>query len=206
MSSWDVPGSLWQWNTLPCFTCKLAFDMFRGKAETTRHVENCVPINIHFSFPLPGSSVDLKVLMKTIYLQKGFLSWAYYHKNSTETVQTSETNSFPAQKIDSARTCHGLRDIFSLLGHMEPQHLANEWPPLRAPFKPDASSCSLSLPTTFFCSESPHTRCCLSSANQLWSIWGRRARERLQPCTANARHTAPLRETVWRETTARVLH
>lgn len=54
------------------------------KAETSRHVESCVPINTHFAFPLPGSSVDLKVLMKTMCLQKGFLSWVCYHKNSTQ--------------------------------------------------------------------------------------------------------------------------
>lgn len=43
--------------------------------------------------------MDLKVLMKTICIQKGFLSQACYHKNSTETVQTSKADSFPAQKI-----------------------------------------------------------------------------------------------------------
>lgn len=91
--------SLWQRSTLPRFTCKPGFDTFRGKAETARHVESCVPINLHFSFPLPGSSVDLKVLMKTICLQKGFLSRACYHKSSTEAVQMSEANPFPAQKI-----------------------------------------------------------------------------------------------------------
>lgn len=78
--------------------------------------------------------------------------------------------------------------------------------PLRAPFKPNVPWCSLSLPTTFFCSERPHSRCCLSSANQLRSIRSRRARGRLQPCTANARERDPVRETVWKETTARISH
>lgn len=92
-------GSLWQWSTLLVLPCKPGVDMFRGEAETTRRVESCVPVNLHFPFPLPGSSVDLKVLMKTICLQKGFLPRVCYHKYSTETAQTSEAIFFPVQKI-----------------------------------------------------------------------------------------------------------
>lgn len=87
----------------------------------------------------------------------------------------------------SARTCHRLRDIYSLLGHTEKSH--STWlgngPSLRA-----QAQCPLMdiVPlATFFHSERPRARSCLSvglSANQLQSTGTHRARERLQQCTA----------------------
>lgn len=73
-------------------------DSFGCEAETTRHADICVPLYFHFPFSLPGSSVDLKVLVKTICLQKGFLSWACYLKYSTEIAENSAANSSPSQK------------------------------------------------------------------------------------------------------------
>lgn len=73
-------------------------DLFGGEAETTRHADICVPLYLYFPFPLPGGSVDLKVLMKPVCLQKRLLSWACYLKCSTEIAESSAANSSPSQK------------------------------------------------------------------------------------------------------------
>lgn len=82
--SWHRRGAVWSCDAgrkplemkhPSFFPCKLEFDTFRGEAETTRNVEICVPLILHFPFSLPSSSANLKVLVKTICLQKGFLDF-----------------------------------------------------------------------------------------------------------------------------------
>lgn len=190
--------SLRQWSILHCFPCKLEFDTFRGEAKTTRKVEIRVPISLHFPFSLPA-----------LCLQKGFLSQACYDKSSAETVQNSEQILFQCRR---PRTCHGLRDIFHLLGHMEAQHLVREWPTLRAPLKPNDPWCSLpfQLLSSALKAHIPDATCHLP--NQLWSRWSHRATERFQHSVRGSssvlqmQEQAPLREKVGKETAAWVSH
>lgn len=110
-------------------------------------------------------------------------------------------NKFFSSAEDSPGTCHGLRDIFHLLGHMEPRQWFKEWPSLRAPFKPNDLCWGLSLPSTFFCSKSPHSRCHLSSAKPAVEQMEPQSKrevpalcERIQHCAPNTRASPSERE------------